>query len=339
MTYIPLVRANVIHGIVSLLRQLNLPIEERLLAAKLPPSILHDPEVLIPLKQILKLTETIAGTEGIEHFGLLAGQQTQIANLGAFGRLLCHSMTLYGAIHTLTRLVQRYNSGDQVWLVQQGEKVWLCRRFIHDWEKAYPQAVFYSLMLLIHVVRLGAGSEWKPTEIRLAAPPPTHFNQIELFAEAKVWFNQDQTAIAFPATFLHAPLTTFSRESSRTAYWTNDYDILFTLAPGLDFPTSLKQTIAVQLKQGYPNIHLTAEILGTSVRSLQRQLSYVNMTYSQLIDQVRFERSIQLLSNPFYKVADIAIEIGYTDPANFTRAFKRWAGVPPKDYAQQYLHL
>ena len=32
------------------------------------------------------------------------------------------------------------------------------------------------------------------------------------------------------------------------------------------------------------------------------------------------------------KLVEIGYEVGYTDPANFGRAFRRWTGVTPKTY-------
>lgn len=330
MIHIPLIRANVIHGVITLLQELDAPTESLLAEAKLPPSILHDPEVLLPLKQVLQFIENTALKEGMEQFGLLAGQKAQIANLGALGRLLCHSLTLYDAVNTLIRLVPSYNSGDRIWLNEQGGNIWLCRRFINNLEIAYPQAVHYSLMFLIRLIQLGAGSQWMPKEIHLTTPPVQGFEQIESFSDAKILFHQDATAIAIPKDLLSLALQNHGNYGKQQ--WEQDYEILHSSAPASNFPSALKQIIRIQLKQGYPNIQSIAEILGISVRSFQRQLNHANLTYSHLIEQVRFERSVQLLSDPINKIADIAAEVGYKDASNFTRAFKRWAGVSPKTF-------
>ena len=333
MTYILLIRTNVIHGVITLLQQLDAPIELLLREAKLPLFILNEPEALLPLKQVLQFIENTALIERMEQFGLLAGQQAQIANLGALGRLLCHSLTLFDAVNTLIRLGPSYNSGDRIWLNQQGEDVWLCRRFINDLEIAYPQAVHYSLMFLIRLIQLGAGSQWMPTEIRLTTPPSQGFAEVELFANTKIQFNQDATAIVVPHTLLSLRLQNSDQYSEQQR--NQDYENLYSSASATNFPAFLRQIIGVQLKHGYPHIQSTAEMLGISVRTFQRQLNHSNLTYSSLIEQVRFERATQLLRDPTNKVTDIAAEIGYKDVGNFTRAFKRWTGVSPRAYLAQ----
>lgn len=321
------------HGVIALLEQLNAPTERLLTDAKLPPSVLQEPEALLPLRQVLHFIEHTARAEGIEQFGLLAGQQTQIADLGALGRLLCHSLTLRDAIHTLIHLAPAYNSGDRIWLNEQGEYVWLCRRFSRQFEVSYPQSVHCSLMFLIHLIQLGAGTQWIPPTIHLTTNSVPDFDQIEWLSNTQVLFNQEATAIAIPKALLSLPLQhpgQYGEQRDR------DYEILSSSAPATNFPASLRQIIATHLSRGYPNIQLTAEILGTSVRSFQRQLNQTNLTYSHLVEQVRFEQAIQLLRDPTNKVADIAVEVGYKDPANFTRAFSRWTGLSPTAYSLQH---
>ncbi|GAB4340580.1 MAG: AraC family transcriptional regulator [Leptolyngbyaceae cyanobacterium] len=332
-SYIPLIRANVMHGVIALLQQLNAPTERLLAEVKLPPFVLQEPEALLPLRQVLHFIEYAAHAEGIEYFGLLAGQKSQIANLGALGRFLCQSLTLHKAIHTLICLVPSYNSGDRIWLDQQGDRVWLCRKFIDGLEKSYPQAVHSSVLFLIHLIQLAAGPQWKPTEIHLTTSPSSGFAQLEELSNAQILFNQDATAIGFPKALLSLPLQNPGQSGTQR---TKDYETLYLSTPATNFPASLRQVIEVQLKQGYPNIQSTAEILGTSVRSFQRRLNRANLTYSHLVEQVRFERSVQLLRDPMNKAADVATEIGYKDPANFSRAFKRWTGLSPKDYSMRH---
>ena len=336
MTDIPLIRVNGLHGAIALLQQFNAPIDRLLINAKLSPLILHEPETLIPLKQMFHFMDSAAATEGIAQFGLLAGQHTQIAKMGAFGRLLCHSPTLYDAIQTVVDLVCRYNSGDRVWLEYQGETVWLCRRFTQKLDAEHPHAVHCSLIIMIHLVQLAAGIQWQPTEIHLTTVPVHGIHQIDLLSNATIQFNQEKTAIAIPVSFLNLPIQTNSDYSQHQR--DIDYTILQSSDLNTSFLESLKQIIKNQLKQGYPSIESIAEILGISVRTFQRQLSDKNLTYSCLIDQVRFEHSLTLLSNPFNKVADIATEIGYRDAGNFTRAFKRWTGTSPKIYSIHHLH-
>ena len=102
-----------------------------------------------------------------------------------------------------------------------------------------------------------------------------------------------------------------------------------------DFATSLRQVLSAYLIDGAPTIQFAAELADTSVRTLQRRLAQADLSYSDLVKQARFELASTMLRNTDRKIIDIAYEMGYTDPAHFTRAFGRLAGMSPSEYRVQ----
>ena len=50
--------------------------------------------------------------------------------------------------------------------------------------------------------------------------------------------------------------------------------------------------------------------------------------------QGRFELALVLMRDPAIPLTEVALELGYSDSANFTRAFRRWTGLPPRRYRQ-----
>jgi len=86
------------------------------------------------------------------------------------------------------------------------------------------------------------------------------------------------------------------------------------------------------LPEHYPMIGEVAGRLGMSVRTFQRRLGQFGLSYSQLVENTRRERACRLLRKGNLKLSVVAGSIGYTDPSSFTRAFRRWKGVPPSVY-------
>jgi len=97
-------------------------------------------------------------------------------------------------------------------------------------------------------------------------------------------------------------------------------------------PDSLRKLILSLLPDGYPNLTLVARATEMSIRTLQRRLEDSHLNYSQLIEQVRFEQAIQLLQDPSNKLIHIAFDLGYAEPASFTKAFSRWTGISPREF-------
>lgn len=75
-----------------------------------------------------------------------------------------------------------------------------------------------------------------------------------------------------------------------------------------------------------------AELLHLSTRSLHRRLAAEGESFRNLLDEERYTRACAMLRETQLPVTSIALALGYSDPANFGRAFRRRAGVPPLAY-------
>lgn len=78
----------------------------------------------------------------------------------------------------------------------------------------------------------------------------------------------------------------------------------------------------------WPSMHTVADQLHIDPRTLRRSLTREGTSFRALLDQVRRARAIELLTQDV-PVAEIAVQLGYAETANFTHSFKRWEGVAP----------
>jgi AraC-like DNA-binding protein len=90
------------------------------------------------------------------------------------------------------------------------------------------------------------------------------------------------------------------------------------------------------LDEGFPALAEVAEMAGASTRSFQRKLAYAGLTYSDLLETIRFENASRQLRDTDSKIIEIALSSGYTDPAHFTRAFRRMSGVTPRQFREHW---
>src|SRR5262249_47534458 len=149
---------------------------------------------------------------------------------------------------------------------------------------------------------------------------------------AHLGFAQPATAIALPWALYDNPLR---RPSTAVTIPDESLDAWRASAPADGFVESIVQVIEMLSRGGYPGIHLTADILGMSVRTLQRHLLAAGVTHDSLVGRVRFANAATLLEETSARVLDIALDLGYSDHAHFTRAFRRWAGCSPQEYRRR----
>ncbi len=90
--------------------------------------------------------------------------------------------------------------------------------------------------------------------------------------------------------------------------------------------------VMAMLAEGSPSIEDVARRMNCSGRTLQRRLAERNLNYQMLLDNIRKDMAIELLSTTELPVTQIAVRTGFADDSTFHRAFKRWTGASPGTY-------
>jgi AraC-like DNA-binding protein len=96
-----------------------------------------------------------------------------------------------------------------------------------------------------------------------------------------------------------------------------------------------RREIGLLLAQGEPRVADVAKRLGLSERTLHRRLQEENTSFAALIDESRRDRAVLLLEDRRLSASEIAFLVGYSEPAPFFRAFRRWTGASPQEYRRR----
>lgn len=183
-------------------------------------------------------------------------------------------------------------------------------------------------------LRLMLGSAGMTYDIYLSMPPPSHIARYHSLAPTRFHFDErTPTCVRVkmgPAMLDH--LLPFAdahliREIDRRCG---------TLGQRLpDTKREWVEYLRMMIRQSEGET-LTLESIAlrnrVSTRTIDRHLRRENLSFRVLLNQVRFERACELLQESDVTVEQIALLLGFSDPANFSRAFRRAIGVPPSDY-------
>jgi AraC-like DNA-binding protein len=236
-------------------------------------------------------------------------------------------LTVDDAIKTIARLVPQLQNTSTMSISEGDEEVWLLRKRVQVADSGYRQVEISTLSWMIDVVRLGAGADWHPAKICLEAKSVSGLERLETFANTEVRFEHGMTGLAIPRSLLSRRIPTSGSSTAAAEVAEPSCE-----PPAAEFLVSLRQILRSFLTFGHPRIEMIAEIMGVNVRTLQRRLSEEGLTFKKVVDQARFQVAAELMGNPDVNLVEIASEVGYTDQAHFTRAFRRWAGVSPSEY-------
>jgi AraC-like DNA-binding protein len=100
------------------------------------------------------------------------------------------------------------------------------------------------------------------------------------------------------------------------------------------FRKEVEHAIEPLIAVGGVGIDRVARELGMSRQTLYRRLKREGITFEEILDAKRRYLSVRYLKFDRLSVKSASYRLGFSDPAAFSRAFKRWFGVSPSDFRQ-----
>lgn len=94
-------------------------------------------------------------------------------------------------------------------------------------------------------------------------------------------------------------------------------------------PLEVRRAIVSRVVRGEARLETVARDLAVSPRTLQRRLATGGSSFEALVDDATREIAEKHLRASSLSLAEIAYLLGYSEPAAFSRAFKRWTGTTP----------
>lgn len=83
------------------------------------------------------------------------------------------------------------------------------------------------------------------------------------------------------------------------------------------------------LHTGNASMEVIAGTLELSRQNMGRMLKAEGTTFEKVLDELRHKLALHYLSGKKVSVSETAYLVGFSDPATFSRAFKRWTGTSP----------
>lgn len=145
-----------------------------------------------------------------------------------------------------------------------------------------------------------------------------------------VTFNHPTAVIEFPRFLLDSPLPFRDEEASRQL--ARQCRLMLSKVQRHGTVAEEIRGLLIGCPGNFPDIEWIAKKLASSVRTLRRRLSEENTSYQSILDEVRFGLAREYLSETDRPLHEIAALLGYSEPGNFTHAFKRWSGITPNAF-------
>jgi AraC-like DNA-binding protein len=328
-----LIRVSALHGYIELIESKLVNPDALLSRVGLDRKQLTEPNNFIQYQQLIELLKITAKELNLPYFGLELGRWQSLNILGSVGYLIGNCDTLETALKNLTKYYHVHqNSADL--LLEIGQDYVKLSFLIRSNLKI---SVYHGadLALSVGVNLLKQLTDDKIKLHRLELPHscdenPSVYRQALGQVPA---FNCAHTALVFDKKYL------------KLAIKNSDKQLFSILSQQIGHLKDTKREnmsdhVEVLIKQYLLHeefgINLIAEKLSMSARSLQRHLTQHGTTFRELVDDVRCNLAHQYLIESSLSLSNISDILSFSNYSEFTRAFKRWYGIPPKDYRKSH---
>ena len=169
-----------------------------------------------------------------------------------------------------------------------------------------------------------------PEAIHFTYPEPAHRKEYDLLFGVPLVFDSDMNAIEINPVLLSMPMP--KPYAAAAALATEKAEqLLARLENSTPTRACVENALLRTLESGDVRMEAIARQLALSRATLFRRLKAEGATFEEVLETVRHKRALQLLNEEKYAVRQTAHLLGFSDPAAFSRAFKRWTGVSPKE--------
>lgn len=307
--------------------------------AGLAPAKLALPTDMLSLNAYCRLFTEAAKETQHGNLGLWFGQQFQPQTLGLIGFVALLSPTVKDAIHNLATHFMYHQSCTHTRLVRQGNLLRLEYAITDPTITERRQDAELTLGMFCNVLRYALGPAWHPEEVHFAHMQPEQAHEHRSAFQANVHFGRPTNALIFRDIGLERampdaqPHTLEIVKASLISLARNGHS---TPHPYVSF----KEQVLLALEEILPeggHLTLLAARMNMPAWTLQRRLADHGISYSDLVETTRYKQACSLLEKPEYDISQISRLLGYSETSAFSRAFRKWSGVSPRTWRQQYM--
>lgn len=292
--------------------------------------VLEDPNARYPLAAGTRLWQLAVQETGDPCFGLTVARHTGLTTFHALGYSIVASHSLKEAFERVLRYFRIITDVADLELSLDGEQYRFVMHVPESGLQPADESVDAFVAVFVRMCRTLAGRELNPHKVMLRRPQPPRVDCFEREFRAPIEFGAARNALYFDREAFERPLEGANPELARH----NDQIAVRYLAH-LDRTNITARVHAVLIEQlplGEPSEEKVAQALHMSSRSLQRKLAEQNTSYKALLADTRRDLALSYIGAPHYSINEITYLLGFADTSSFTRAFRRWTGVPPGEY-------
>jgi len=301
--------------------------------AGLDPDKSYNPNGRLPVKTLQRIWKLAVAQSGDACFGLTVATFIQPAALHGLGFAWMASNTLNDGLSRFVKYQNIISTLLDLQLEATATSYRLRFAIRPGVSNIVPASSDAFMACVFRLCNIMLGSTLTPLKVSHTRSKPECARKFHLFYGVKVEFDAAENIIELDRHACDQLAPTANPELARI----NDQVVIEYLKKfdRQDLIAQARAQIIELLPTGLPSQAVVAQALNQSPRSLQRHLQSRGTSFKQLLEDIRQQLAMQYLTASQRSIIEISYLLGFSDPSNFARAFKRWTGIPPIQYRQR----
>ena len=198
----------------------------------------------------------------------------------------------------------------------------------------FPELTESVFARMVCTSRRYSGDAQFARAVHFTHPAPAYHAEYDRIFRVPVVFASDRNAIVTDDSWMSriTEATPSSRHAAGILSAHAD-ELLERLERSKSMRGRVESLLMPVLHNGGASMAAIASKLGLSRQSLFRRLKAEGVTFEKVLDDLRHTMALHYLREKKIPVNETAYLVGFSDPASFSRAFKRWTGFSPRTIA------
>ena len=298
--------------------------------AGLDIDLARQPGARFPFSKMQRLWTAAREASGDPCIGLQAARLLKPQALHALGLSWLSSHSLRDGFMRIARYSRIANTSLKIEITEAGNEIRIAPRVAVRGIDTAPEAMDACLAFIVSLCRQITSRHFAPVRVTFRREADPHIDQYIEFFACPVHFAQPENALYFDAASAREQVPAGNAELAREVDRIAER-YLATLQPSR-VQDKVREILLTLLPSGEADQRTIARNLNRSVSTLQRQLKAEGSSYRKLLDETRQTMALRLVKEKQHSLGQIAYLLGFSDQANFSRAFRRWTGGPPTEF-------
>ena len=325
--------AHRIAAVVAVLREEGVPASQVLSGSGLKVSSLKTGTTRVSYQQVETVFRNAIHLSKDPAIAFRAGQKINVMAYGLYGYALLSSPTRAEGIDFTTKYSRVLGAiADVIFSRDEDTATYALEPLLsrnHN-DDVYRFAMEFAFAALITLCRDVYGGSFGILRLRAAYSAPAHARIYKRLFQCPISFDQPKNELEFNAGWIDHPMV---RPDPITNVMAAEMCERFLgKAKGYGGVAADIRRALLEHPGRFPSIEAMAAELSIHPRTLRRKLEAEQVTYRDVVAEVRMKLAVEYLRNTRMTNDEIAARLDYSDAANFRHAFARWTGRSPSDF-------